>query len=234
MARVLPADDHRTRVAAQRRERTRRTLLESAMLVFAERGPDASVIDEVIHTAGVSRGTFYNYFRSDDALLAAVAEEVGNQIVAIVDPVVRDLPDPGARVASGVRLVLAIARAHPRLAAFLARVGPPAVGAQSRATASLTRDLADGIGSGRFADVDARLAVDLVIGPVLAGFHTIVTRRVPAGYVDAMARSVLQALGVPRATARRLATLPLDVPSPPADSLLVRAEARAAQVRRGS
>jgi AcrR family transcriptional regulator len=61
------------------------------------------VIDEVITTAGVSRGTFYTYFNSNEGLLCAVAEEVGNQIPQIVDPVVRKCDDPAARVACGVR-----------------------------------------------------------------------------------------------------------------------------------
>ena len=49
-------------MAAERRARMRRTLVEAALLVFAEKGVDASVIDDVITAAGVSRGTFYKLF----------------------------------------------------------------------------------------------------------------------------------------------------------------------------
>jgi len=66
--------DHRPRVAAERRARMRRKLVESALLVFAGKGVDASVIEDVIVAAGVSRGTFYNYFRTNAELLAAVNE----------------------------------------------------------------------------------------------------------------------------------------------------------------
>ena len=65
------ATDHRPRVAAERRARMRRKLVESALLVFAEKGVDASVIEDVIAAAGVSRGTFYNYFCTNGELLAA-------------------------------------------------------------------------------------------------------------------------------------------------------------------
>ena len=54
------------------------------MLVFTRRGVESRVIDEVITTAEVSRGTFYNYFQSTDELLAAVAEEVGNALMAMI------------------------------------------------------------------------------------------------------------------------------------------------------
>lgn len=204
-------------------------LIESAMLVFAQRGAEGSVIDEVITTAGTSRGTFYNYFRSNEELLAAVAAEVGNQMLLIVDPVVRLQGEPAARVATGVRLVLTVARAHPHLAAFMVRAGPPAVGAQSLATDYLARDISEGIASGRFKTIHPRLAFDLVTGSVLAGFHSLLTARVPASYPQDMAFSLLLALRVPAATARKLAGLPIGRPALAADSLLVRAEARAAR-----
>ena len=144
----MKSEDHRTRAGAYRREKMRSRLIESALLVFARRGVEGSVIDEVITTAEVSRGTFYNYFRTNEELLTAVAQEVGNQMLEVVDPVVREHTDPAVRVACGVRLTLMVARAHPHLAAFIGRVGPPALGAQSLVTEYLPRDLADGMAEG--------------------------------------------------------------------------------------
>lgn len=221
-------EDHRTRVAADRREKMRARLIESAMLVFARRGAEGSVIDEVISVAEVSRGTFYHYFRTNEELLAAVAAEVGNQLLAVVDPVIRELPDPAARVACGIRLALMVARAHAHLAGFMVRVGPPALGAQSLATVYLPRDIEAGIASGRFAPMPPRLAFDLITGPVLAAFHTLLTIPVTDDYPQALAQAVLQALGLPKAAAAKAASLPLPPLALPADSLLVRAQARAA------
>jgi AcrR family transcriptional regulator len=223
-----PPADHRTRVAADRREKMRGRLIESAMLVFARRGAEGSVIDEVITTAEVSRGTFYHYFRTNEELLAAVAAEVGNQMLQIVDPVVRALPDPAARVACGIRMCLLVARAHPHLAAFLTRAGPGAMGAQSLATEYLPRDVAAGIEAGKFTAMHPRLAFDLITGPVLAGFHTVLTEDVPEDYPQQLAQAVLQALGVPKAAAAKAATLPLPPIALAPDALLVRAQARAA------
>jgi AcrR family transcriptional regulator len=224
------AEDHRTRVAAGRREKMRARLIESAMLVFARRGVEGTVIDEVITTAEVSRGTFYHYFRTNEELLAAVAEEVGNQMLQIIDPVVRAYADPVVRVACGVRLSLTVAKAHPHLAAFMVRVGPPALGVHSLATEVLRRDIAAGAESGRFAAMHPRLAFDLVTGPVLAGFHTLLTARVPDSYPQDMAQAVLLSLGVAKAAAAKAAHTPLDGIDLPPDSLLVRAQVRAAQV----
>jgi AcrR family transcriptional regulator len=223
-------EDHRTRVAADRREKMRARLIESAMLVFARRGAEGSVIDEVISVAEVSRGTFYHYFRTNEELLAAVAAEVGNQLLQIVDPVIRELPDPAARVACGIRLALMVARAHPHLAGFMVRVGPPALGAQSLATVYLPRDIQAGLDSGRFAALPPRLAFDLITGPVLAAFHTLQTEKVPEDYPQQMAQAVLLALGVAKAAAAKAATLPLPPLQLTPDSLLVRAQERAAHV----
>jgi AcrR family transcriptional regulator len=221
-------EDHRTRVAADRREKMRARLIESAMLVFARRGAEGSVIDEVISVAEVSRGTFYHYFRTNEELLAAVATEVGNQLLQIVDPVIRDLPDPAARVACGLRLTLMVARAHPHLAAFLVRGGPAALGEQSLASRYLARDIAIGMAAGQFTVADSRLAFDLVIGAALAAFHTLQAAAVSASYPQDMALAVLLALGVPKAAAAKAAAWPLPPLQLPENSLLVRAQARAA------
>ena len=226
----MKSEDHRTRAGAYRREKMRSRLIESALLVFARRGVEGSVIDEVITTAEVSRGTFYNYFRTNEELLTAVAQEVGNQMLEVVDPVVREHTDPAVRVACGVRLTLMVARAHPHLAAFIGRVGPPALGAQSLVTEYLPRDLANGMVDGRFSEMHPRLAFDLVTGPVMAGFHTLLNERVPETYPQEMAQAVLQSLGVAKATARKLAWMPLEELALPQDSLLVRAQTRASQL----
>jgi AcrR family transcriptional regulator len=223
--------DHRARVGAERREKTRLLLLESAMLVFARRGVEASVIDEVIGTAGMSRGTFYNYFRSNEELLAAVARAVSDEMLRIVDPVALVHADPAARVATGVRSMLAVARTHPHLAAFMVRGGIAALSTQGLAVEALARDVAAGMDAGRFSRMHPRLAFDVVAGSVLAGMHTLLTAKAPRSYPEKLAGAILRALGVPKATAERLANLPLAGAIVPPESLLARAEARAARPR---
>lgn len=223
--------DHRSRVGAQRRERTRKRLIESAMTVFARRGVEASVIDEVIAAAGVARGTFYNHFRGNEDLLAAVAQAVSDEMLRIVDPIVRAEADPAARVATGIRLILGIAREYPQLAAFMVRGGPPAIGTQGLAVEYLPRDLAAGVASGAFSPVPPRLAFDLVTGAVLAGFHTLLTRRVAGSYAEDMASMILRALGLTGRSAGSIARRRIAKPQVGPDSLLARAEAVASAAR---
>jgi AcrR family transcriptional regulator len=227
-AKTLPAQpaDHRSRVAAARRERMRARLIESALLVFTRHDIEAGAIDKVIKAAGVSRGTFYNYFRTNEELFVAVATEVSNELLRIVDPIVQQEADPAARVACGIRLVIELARNNPILAEFLVRGGPSALRYGSLVTEVVPRDLELGMASGRFSVGDMRLAFDLLLGPVNLAFHTVLTENVSKDYASSLAQGVLQSLGVARAEARRLCARPIGEALIPANSLFFRAKSR--------
>jgi AcrR family transcriptional regulator len=102
MSEAQSSEAYQTRVGALRRERTRNRLIESALGVFAQKGPDAPVIDDFIAAAGVARGTFYNYFRTTGELLAAVAGDTSDEVLGVIDPVVQEVKDPAQRVVIGV------------------------------------------------------------------------------------------------------------------------------------
>jgi len=218
--------DHRSRVGAERRTRMRACLVECALLVFAEHGVDAIIIDKVIKTAGVSRGTFYNYFRTDGDLFVAVATEVSDEILRVVNPVVVQEPDPAARVSLGIRYVFQLVKSYPLLAEFLDHGGQSALRYGKLVNEVVPRDLSKGMAAGRFTVRSLRLGLDLLLGPVLLGFHTILTEAVDDDYAEALAASILMALGVPETEARRYCSLPLQTLRMPVDSLFYRAESR--------
>ena len=139
------AIDHRPRVAAERRARMRRKLVESALLVFADKGVDASVIEDVIAAAGVSRGTFYNYFRTNGELLAAAIDELGNEVVDLIESRVKATPSPAARLITGLRLYLEASRRFPLFAKFIARVGPQSLGPDNLVFKYIPIHIAEGI-----------------------------------------------------------------------------------------
>ena len=53
----------------------RRALLDEALALAAERGPDALTVREAARRAGVTEAAPYRHFRSKEALVAALAEE---------------------------------------------------------------------------------------------------------------------------------------------------------------
>jgi len=54
---------------SQRSERTRAAIRSAANTLFLERGVDSTTVDTICATAGVSKGTFYLYFRRKEDLL---------------------------------------------------------------------------------------------------------------------------------------------------------------------
>jgi len=213
--------NHRTRVGAKRRERTRARLLESALLVFAQKGPQA-VIEDVIAQAGVARGSFYNYFRTNDELLEAVASEINDDLLRAIDPVVQLCGDPAERIACGARLLLRLVRRFPLYGHFMAGLPFPAANSSLLGVKYLSRDVTLGVAAQRFGDIDQRMGIDLLVGVVVSAACTIAREGLGADYVDASARAMLRALGMEDQEAVRLSSLPLPAFELPADSILRR------------
>lgn len=64
-----------TLVPGEKRERTRRRLVEAAFRVVAERGFQAATVDRISAAAGVSTGALYANFKTKDDLLFEAFEE---------------------------------------------------------------------------------------------------------------------------------------------------------------
>jgi len=228
-------NDHRTRVGAERRHRMRLRLVESALRVFAEKGLDTAMIDDVIAAAGVSRGTFYNYFRTEAELVAAVSGELTNETVECIESAVVHLPNPAERVARGLRLYLGAAARFPLFARFTSQAGFAVTSPNHRLLEYLPRHITEGVKLGRMDVPDVSLAVDLIVGATLSAVHALCTRTVPRHYVEHMVTQILIGLGVPRASARKLAEAPIDDIELPDDSLLARTQStRSTGARRAS
>jgi AcrR family transcriptional regulator len=89
-------------VAGEKRERTRRRLVEAAFKVVAERGFHAASVDLIARQAGLSTGALYANFRSKDDLLFSAFEEhlrwFGESLEATVTA-----PDLGVAVGAWIR-----------------------------------------------------------------------------------------------------------------------------------
>lgn len=200
-------------------------LIESALLVFSEKGVDAAVIDDVIAQAEVSRGTFYNYFRTNEELMAAVLLEVGNELLQLVEQSVNLCKEPAQRLATALRMVLHTTRRYPLMGRFASRVGIEQAIQNSLALLYLPRDLKQGMDEGRFHLSDPLIGLDLISGAMRAAIYAMVSRpKVPAHYPEDITYHLLLALGMTKATARKLTELPISPVVMPPDSLLGRTQ----------
>jgi AcrR family transcriptional regulator len=90
-------------MATSRAERTRRVLQDTAMRLFAEQGYDATTVEEIARTAGVSHMTFFRHFPTKDAVI--LDDGFDPAIAAAVAATPAYLPALG-RVCAGLRAAL--------------------------------------------------------------------------------------------------------------------------------
>ncbi|MGT2509351.1 TetR/AcrR family transcriptional regulator [Cupriavidus basilensis] len=218
--------DHRPRVAAERRERMRARLAETALAVFAQKGVGASVIQDVIAAAGVSQGTFYNYFRTNDELLNAVAEELSNELINAIEQAVSRYEDPAVRIATGVRLYLYKARAFPLFARFVVQTGLHLASPNNLIYEHVPQHLEEGFTSGRFLRMPLEVAMDLIGGQALMAIARLEAGNSAEDYPEWVVATLLRALGLPQKDAQRIAFAPLQPITMSEDSLITRATAR--------
>lgn len=172
----------------RRGEETVRRLLDAALAVHDEAGPDGFTVQAVVSAAAVSLGSLYHHFGSFDGLAAAVYERC---MAGLLDGIVESLER--ARTArGGVRAVvtayLRFVEEEPRQARFIhasAYAGYLPAHAESIAAmkaprmARMARWLAPHVRDGSIVDLPEPLTEMLLIGPVAE-----LSRRWLAGAAD--------------------------------------------------
>jgi len=77
-----------TGLRAQKKADKNRRILEAATILFRDVGYDSARIEDIAEMAGVSVGTFYNYFKNKgDILMATVSMEV-EEVLAAGDTII--------------------------------------------------------------------------------------------------------------------------------------------------
>jgi AcrR family transcriptional regulator len=196
-------------VRPRKRERTRRQLIDAAVRLFARQDAGATSLLELATEADVAHGTVYNYFRTREEMIEAVAAGIANDLSERITARSAGITDPAHRVAVGVRTFVSRAAVEPdwgrvvlRLTTFAPRGDDPLV-------KNLLHDLRQGRRAGRFRFGSEAGALDLVIGCTLAGMRTALEARAGRGHDREIARLVLRGLGVDARLAERVASLPM-------------------------
>lgn len=193
-----------------KRDRTRAQLLAAAEHLFAEKGIEGASIQEMAARAGVANGTFYNHFRTKEAVLEAVAAGLAVDLCERITDSARAIQDGAERMAIGNRRYIGLALEQPERARLLlavsAAAAPELVGRVDR---YMEADLRLGMAQGRFAVARVRTAKDVIGGSVMTAMQRAVSGPVPRGYASEVAAMVLRALGMNGGEADEVARRPL-------------------------
>ena len=189
-------EDHRVRVARQKRERMHAHLLRSVMAVCSgDAASGSKVIDHVVEHSGVSRGTFYGHFSSLEQAVselgATLAEEMTKDLLYFFD----GLDDPRERTATGFQFFVRRAMLDPHWGGFVAHIG--LLEPDNLMIANMQKDIGGGIDAGLYALGAIEHGLDLLVGAKVEAIRRVIKGGRDESYIEAMASLVLRGFGRP-------------------------------------
>ena len=202
---------------SRRRERMRQILVEAAMRLFARQGVDATTIDEIVETAGVAKGTFYNYFTDRTEIAREVARTIRAEINDAVEELNQGIEDPAERISRGVRLYMAMVVLDPVKAQMLSRIYDGGIDMHRGLNQHLLGDIDDGLRKGRISAPDRETVLHFVLGVATAALAALIHEGAPEevaegkGYARNMTVMLLQGFGLPPAEIDDVVNRPIDV-----------------------
>ncbi len=205
----------RAEIGQQKRERTRRLLLDVAFDLLGRVGGRNTRIEEICAAASVARATFYNYFASIDEVFVGVSEDISHDFNRSVHALLDQMPTAAERASAAIRYYLQKASDDPKWGWAMVNIsgGGPIFGQDTYDHAELTTR--QGIQSGEF-EIGPNTGRDIQLGATYAAMITQLHNSPSVTYPASVARHTLLALGVPKERVEVIVSLPLPLPLPSA------------------
>lgn len=214
-----------------KRDRTRSALLVALQELLLESESGSVYVPQVVARAGVSQGTFYNYFDSLEAAVEGVGLTLMAERARLVDIVTAGVVDPVEVVALKTRQSLLLGGCVAGYGTLLFDRGIPVDRLVGGLYADLAQDITAGNDDGSFRVDDVAVAVSVASGAVIGASLALHRGRLTASAVGAVTESVLGLLGAEAARAHGAAIMTVDFP--PARPLPLEPVARDRLAQRG-
>ena len=200
---------HRTRVGQERRRRTGDRILQAVFNVIDSAGADPVTVEQIRFAAGLSRGSFYNYFPAVTEVLAHVSALIWRQVDAEQNECFRDIANPVERLCCYLRYGIARGTSDSACGYVLWQSLPVVGTFHAEMRERMICDFTDAQAR-RMIDVPSiETAVDLTMGMVVAMLHDAVTKGPDAELISLQSVIVMRALGVSKDRAVKLAGRPI-------------------------
>jgi len=169
---------------------TRERILNAAMEVFAARGYHGTVVDTITAASGTSKGAFYHYFPSKQAIFLTLMDELASDVERGVELVIASEQGALAKVEAALQVVLETAAARRDLVRILlieaVGLGPTLEGARleihRRFARLIQRHLDRATTDGDIPPQDTALAARAWIGAL----NEVITQWLMSGTSDLM------------------------------------------------
>lgn len=202
---------NRSEQEGTRRERTKQALLRAGIELIAEEQTDLSIL-AITQKAGVSNGSFYNFFRDRTQFFDAVAEYAVNNLASIFDLAADQDLDSIDAAAMNIRILTYAHRLVPTLSKSIVRRSPDFYTMPNELVRKLRERINAGVNDGSFHVASTETAAAIVfganamLGQRLHEDATLNSRT--AG--DYLALDLLRMLGVSEERALRAIARPID------------------------
>jgi len=181
----------------RKRERTRERLLDAAIGLFARQAVEATRIEDLVRTADISRGTFYNYFRTIDQVQVACLARIFTLVAAEAAPAAGAVHRPAMRIAVEILGFLMVLRRHRTWARAYVHLRPSSLPlTRYRQVQVFRARLRQGVSDGVFRVASTESAFDMVAGTLMVAVRSMLGGRPQADHARAVTVTVLQGLGV--------------------------------------
>lgn len=167
------------RTQQDRSSSTRAALVAAARELFAARGYQAVPADEIVRTAGVTRGALYHHYADKQELFRAVVEDVERELTAEVAAVLEEAADPVTGMATALDVFLT-ACLRPEVRQISLTDAPAVLGwttwreiEAEHGLGVLTTVLSKAIEDGVLAPQPVRALAQLVLAAVMEAAHMV-------------------------------------------------------------
>ena len=210
---MLKIQDHRVRVAATRREEMQNILMFSALALASDKSIHEIDVDDIIQYAEVSRGSFYKYFPSVQALIPALANQLAHELTAEIDTITHSISSTSARLVITAKLTMRRLVRVKILGNFLIQLPWPSQNPEANVFKNISSNIERGIKEGLFTKMPASVGCNLFVGSLIGGIYIMLGQSASASYENKVLYQALIGLGLDSKTAGELLKAP--VPSLP-------------------
>jgi AcrR family transcriptional regulator len=178
----------------ERQAPIRTKIMGAALSMIAQDIECKLTIDEVVKFAGVSRGSFYNYFDSIEELLHALSHDLSDQMVQDILPMYGGLLEPWQRISVGYRLFMVRAFIDPAWATFVTR--HEAWEHNTLVSGYVAKDIQEGVDKGLFKVKSVPAATDFLMGASARAVDSIRRGvRFPGLYMETQVQMIINSMG---------------------------------------
>lgn len=141
---------------------------------------DAITINQIVETAGVAKGSFYNHFPDKESLAATVSNAIREEIEERVFESNLNITDPAYKIARGVSNHVKVAVDDPRRAAIMHRNLDFTTSIDSPLNKNIQIHVSEGVESSRFEIRSEKTGIFQIIGATVMIMAHIIEKQLSA------------------------------------------------------